>query len=292
MTVMKNLRSLLFMPGNNPGMLVSADNLGADVIIYDLEDAVALAEKDAARDLVANALRTMTYENSFVTVRMNPTDSPYWEDDLNAILPLHPDGLVIPKATLESVRVIENYVDEFYGRMGSLHDLRFLLLVESALGVTQLDELAEFSEKTDALLLGGEDYSVSMGVARTRESKELEYARFRLATAAHAHGLEAIDTPYTDIDDQEGLIKDTEFIRSIGMTGRLIINPRQIRDVHEILSPTQDEVENALAILDEAKIAEEEGRGVFSFKGKMVDKPVIDRAENLVAAARNWGLLS
>lgn len=292
MTVMKNIRSLLFMPGNNPGMLVSADNLGADVIIYDLEDAVALAEKDAARDLVANALRTMTYENSLITVRMNPIDSPYWEDDLNAILPLNPDGLVIPKANLESVAVVENYIDDFYKRTDNKHDLRFLLLVESALGVTQLDDLAGLSERTDALLLGGEDYSVSMGVERSKKSKELEYARFRLATAAHAYGLEAIDTPYTDIDDTEGLIEDTKFIRSIGMTGRLIINPRQIRDVHEILSPTQDEIENALAILDEAKIAEEEGRGVFSFKGKMVDKPVIDRAENLVAAARNWGLIS
>lgn len=121
MTVMKNIRSLLFMPGNNPGMLVSADNLGADVIIYDLEDAVALAEKDAARDLVANSLRTMTYENSLITVRMNPTDSPYWQDDLNAILPLHPDGLVIPKASLESVRTVESYVNEFYSRMDSKH---------------------------------------------------------------------------------------------------------------------------------------------------------------------------
>ncbi|MDY4196666.1 MAG: aldolase/citrate lyase family protein, partial [Peptoniphilaceae bacterium] len=108
---MKNLRSLLFMPGNNPGMLVSADNLGADAIIYDLEDAVSLTEKDAARDLVRHALETIPFENSYVTVRINPTDSPYWKEDLEAVLPCEPDGLVIPKASVESLREVETYIE-------------------------------------------------------------------------------------------------------------------------------------------------------------------------------------
>lgn len=288
----KNIRSMLFMPGNNPGMLVSADNLGADVIIYDLEDAVTLTEKDAARDLVANSLKTLTFDNSVITVRINPTDSPYWEKDLDAILPFNPDGIVIPKATIESVKTIESYVDAFYKKNNISHNLRFLLLIESALGITQLSEIATISNRTDALLLGGEDYSVSMGINRTRESKELEFARFMMATVARAHDLEAIDTPFTDIEDTEGLINDTKFIRSIGMSGKLVINPRQIGEIHQILSPTQEEIDNALMILEEARSAEKEGRGVFSFKGKMVDKPVIDRAENLIKAAKNWGLVS
>lgn len=288
---MKNLRSLLFMPGNNPGMLVSADNLGADAVIYDLEDAVSLDEKDAARDLVKNALETVSFENSYVTVRINPIDSPYWEDDLAAVLPAMPDGIVIPKASVEAVRAIEEVVERTYREMGEDHDLKFLMLIESAMGVLHAEEIAASSDRIVALLLGAEDYSVDMGVARTPGSKEIEFARFKLATVARAYGLDAVDTPYTDIDDTEGLIEDTKFARSIGFTGRLVIGPRQIEDIHRVLSPTQAEIDRALAILDAAQEAKERGLGVFSFNGKMVDRPVILRAEKLVASAREWGLI-
>lgn len=288
---MKNLRSLLFMPGNNPGMLVSADNLDADLIIYDLEDAVSLDEKDAARILVKNALINVPFNNSFVTVRINPIDSPYWRDDLEAILPARPDGIVIPKASVESVQVIEHFVEKFNSDHGIDDDLRFLMLVETAAGIIEADKIAAASDRIDALLLGGEDYSVSIGVKRTKSSKELEYARFRLATVAKAFGLDAIDTPYTDIDDMEGMIEDTKFVKSIGFNGRLIINPRQIPHIHEIFNPTKEELQEALAILDAAKEAEEKGLGVFSFKGKMVDKPVITRASNLVNSAKDWGVI-
>ena len=291
---MKNLRSLLFMPGNNPGMLVSADNLGADAIIYDLEDAVSLTEKDAARDLVRHALETIPFENSYVTVRINPTDSPYWKEDLEAVLPCEPDGLVIPKASVESLREVETYIENHWKARGIDRkdcDLRFLMLVETARGITEAEQIAQASSRIDALLFGGEDYSVSMGIARTKESKELEYARFRLATAAKAFGKDAIDTPYTDVEDFDGLEADTRFVRSIGMNGRLVINPRQIPIIHDVFSPTSSELEAAQAILHAAEKAREEGLGVFSYRGKMVDKPVIDRAENLVRSAREWGMI-
>lgn len=289
---MKNLRSMLFMPGNNPGMLVSADNLDADLIIYDLEDAVSLDEKDSARSLVKNALTEVPFNNSYITVRINPIDSPYWQDDLDAILPARPDGIVIPKASVEAVQVIEQYIEQFYKDHDMEdEDLRFLMLVESAAGIVDVDNIAQASPRIDALLLGGEDYSVSMGIKRTRESKELEYARFRLVTAAKAFGLDAIDTPYTDIDDMEGMEADTRFVKSIGFNGRLVINPRQITTVHDIFTPTKQELEESMAILDAAKEAEEKGLGVFSFKGKMVDKPVITRASNLVKSAKDWGVL-
>lgn len=280
------------MPGNNPGMLVSADNLDADLIIYDLEDAVSLDEKDAARILVKNALLNIPFNNSYVTVRINPVDSPYWQDDLKEILPAKPDGIVIPKASVESVESIEQYIEKFNLEHGVEEDnLRFLMLVETAAGIIDADKIAKSSDRIDALLLGGEDYSVSMQVKRSKSSKELEYARFRLATVAKAFGLDAIDTPYTDIDDIEGMVEDTKFVKSIGFNGRLVINPRQIPSIHKIFTPTKDELEESIAILDAAKEAEEQGLGVFSFKGKMVDKPVITRALNLVNSAKDWGVL-
>ncbi len=291
---MNNLRSMLFMPGNNPGMLVSADQLGADAIIYDLEDAVSLEEKDSARELVKNALINLAFEHSFVTVRMNPIDSPYWQDDLDAILPAEPDGIVIPKASVEAVQTVEKYVNDFYDKQQVKEEdrtIRFLLLIEDAAGIINADKIAASTNRADALLLGGEDYSVSMGVERTDDSKELEYARFRLATCARAFHLDALDTPFTDINDEEGLKKDTAFSKQIGFNGRLVINPRQIPAIHRIFTPSQEKIEDAQIVLQAAEDARKNGKGVFSFRGKMVDKPVISRAENLVKAAKEWGLL-
>lgn len=291
---MNNLRSMLFMPGNNPGMLVSADQLGADAIIYDLEDAVSLGEKDSARELVKNALINLAFEHSFVTVRMNPIDSPYWQDDLDAILPAEPDGIVIPKASVEAVQTVEKYVNDFYDKQQVKEEdrtIRFLLLIEDAAGIINADKIAASTNRADALLLGGEDYSVSMGVDRTDDSKELEYARFRLATCARAFHLDALDTPFTDINDEEGLKKDTAFSKQIGFNGRLVINPRQIPAIHRIFTPSQEKIEDAQIVLQAAEDARKNGKGVFSFRGKMVDKPVISRAENLVKAAKEWGLL-
>lgn len=288
---MKNRRSMLFMPGNNPGMLVTADVLGADSVIYDLEDAVSLQEKDAARDLVKSALTNVPFSHSEKTVRINPTDSPYWEEDLEAIVPTGPDAIVVPKASVESVRLVTEKIDAIQKSQGTSYDIRLLLLVETAMGIATVEQIAGCSDRVDALLLGGEDLSVDLGVERTRTSKELEYARFRLTTAAHAFGLDSLDTPFTDVDDIEGLTMDTNFSRSIGFTGRLLINPRQVEDVHAIFSPKPEEIQNAQAILEAAKEAEEQGLGVFSFKGKMVDLPVIRRAENLVESAKNWGLI-
>jgi len=288
---MKHLRSMLFIPGNNPGMLVSADLLDADAVIFDLEDAVAPDEKDAARDLVHNALINVEFEHALVFVRINPTDSPYWHADLEAVLGAMPDGLVIPKASVASVRAVDELVDAYYRERDIDWKLDYYLLVETAAGVVDLERIATGSERIGGLLLGGEDYSVSMGINRTKGSEELSYARFKLATVARAFDLDAIDTPFTDIDDTNGLIEDTRRAKSIGFNGKLIINPRQIPIVHELFSPGREEIEQAQAILSAAEAAEARGEGVFSFKGKMVDKPVIDRARRIIRSAEEWGLL-
>ena len=288
---MKNRRSMLFMPGNNPGMLVSADILGADSIIYDLEDAVALDEKDSARTLVRNALSFLKFTHSEITVRINPIDSPYWEKDLEAIIPVLPDGIVIPKASVDAVHSVEQKINEIKKAHNITKNFSFLMLVESARGIMDVNSIAKASPLIQGLLLGGEDYSVDMGIQRTRLSKELEYARFSLTTAAHAYGLDSLDTPFTDVEDFEGLRLDTAFSKSIGFSGRLVINPRQVEESHKIFSPSSAEIERAEAILQAAEEAKQKGLGVFSFKGKMVDLPVIKRAQALYDSAKNWGLI-
>ena len=288
---MKNRRSMLFMPGNNPGMLVSADILGADSIIYDLEDAVSLDEKDSARTLVRNALSFLKFTHSEITVRINPIDSPYWEKDLEAIIPVLPNGIVIPKASVDAVHSVEQKINEIKKAHNITKNFSFLMLVESARGIMDVNSIAKASSLIQGLLLGGEDYSVDMGIQRTRLSKELEYARFSLTTAAHAYGLDSLDTPFTDVEDFEGLRLDTAFSKSIGFSGRLVINPRQVEEIHKIFSPSSAEIERAEAILQAAEEAKQKGLGVFSFKGKMVDLPVIKRAQALYDSAKNWGLI-
>ena len=288
---MKNRRSMLFMPGNNPGMLVSADILGADSIIYDLEDAVSLDEKDSARTLVRNALSFLKFTHSEITVRINPIDSPYWEKDLEAIIPVLPDGIVIPKASVDAVHSVEQKINEIKKAHNITKNFSFLMLVESARGIMDVNSIAKASPLIQGLLLGGEDYSVDMGIQRTRLSKELEYARFSLTTAAHAYGLDSLDTPFTDVEDFEGLRLDTAFSKGIGFSGRLVINPRQVEEIHKIFSPSSAEIERAEAILQAAEEAKQKGLGVFSFKGKMVDLPVIKRAQALYDSAKNWGLI-
>ena len=279
------------MPGNNPGMLVSADILGADSIIYDLEDAVSLDEKDSARTLVRNALSFLKFTHSEITVRINPIDSPYWEKDLEAIIPVLPDGIVIPKASVDAVHSVEQKINEIKKAHNITKNFSFLMLVESARGIMDVNSIAKASSLIQGLLLGGEDYSVDMGIQRTRLSKELEYARFSLTTAAHAYGLDSLDTPFTDVEDFEGLRLDTAFSKSIGFSGRLVINPRQVEEIHKIFSPSSAEIERAEAILQAAEEAKQKGLGVFSFKGKMVDLPVIKRAQALYDSAKNWGLI-
>lgn len=286
---MKTLRTMLFMPGNNPGMLVSADNLEADAIIYDLEDAVSTSQKDAAKDLVANALRTLSYKNSVVTVRINPTDSPYWKDDIRAIIPAGPDGLVIPKSNKDTAKEVFDFIDEFTKENNIENNLKYYMLVESARGILELEDIVKQSDRIEGLLLGAEDYSVDMQVKRTEGSEEIAFARYRIVTVAKAYGLNAIDTPYTDIDNMEGLKKDTKFVKTIGFNGRLIVGPRQVFAVNEMFSPTQAEIEDAKVIVSQAEEAERKGLGVFSFRGKMVDKPIITRSENLLKSAKESG---
>ncbi len=290
---MKRLRrTMLFIPGNNPGMLQSAGVFGADSVILDLEDAVSLQEKDSARILVAKAIAQVDFGASEVVVRINPLNSPYGLLDIGHIAAVRPDALLIPKADAEQIRAAADALDTLES---SCHiengAIKLIPLIESAYGLDTLQEVLRASSRNVAVLFGGEDFTADMGVRRTKAGEEIFYARNRVATACKAWGVDAVDTPFTDVEDMEGLKEDTLKARSLGFGGKAAINPRQVEVIHRCFAPEAREIDYALRIVEAMEEAERQGKGVFSLDGKMVDAPIISRASSTLELAKRLGLL-
>lgn len=285
---MKKLRrTMLFMPGNNPGMLLNAPILGADSVILDLEDAVSIAEKDSARILVREAITNLDYSNVELVVRVNPMDNEFGPIDLDVIGRVKPDALLIPKADEEEIRLVDSKLTEIEKEEGfEENSIKLIPLIETAFGLENVYNVIKASKRVTAILLGGEDLTADMGIKRTKEGEEVFYARNRVATACRAARIDSIDTPFTDTNDPEGLAKDTAKAKSIGMTGKAAINPRQIDVIHSVYAPTEAEIKHSLRVLDAMEEALKEGKGVFALDGKMVDAPVLNRAKNTVELAR------
>ena len=285
-------RTMLFMPGNNPGMLQDAAILGADSIILDLEDAVSLTEKDSARILVRDAIKYIDYSQVEVVVRVNPLDTEFGALDVDMIARVKPDTLLVPKADVEGIRLIDTLLDKIEAEEGfSAGGIKIMALIETAAGLENVSNVIQASKRVVGVLLGGEDLTSDMGIIRTKEGGEIFYARNKVATACRAFKVDSIDTPFTDTNDYEGLAKDTANAKSLGLTGKSAINPRQIEVIHSVFAPTETEIKHALRILDAQEEAKKEGKGVFSLDGKMIDAPVINRAETTVELARRLGLL-
>ncbi len=283
---MKGLRrSFQFVPSNNPGMLMSADILGADSVIFDLEDAVALTEKDAARDLLGEALKTFDYSAIEVVVRINPPDTIFCQEDIRSLKGLPVDSILVPKATTSSIRQALAWMDEA-GYAGSV-----ILLVETAMGVEQVFDIINLDPRIDGVLLGGEDLTSDLGVVRTKQGNEINYARTRVVSACKAAKITCIDTPWTDAEDLAGLKTDTEYARSIGFNSKSSINPRHLPVIHQVFAPKEKEVRYALRVMEAKDLAEQEGKGVFSLDGKMVDAPIIARARQTLELAEALGLI-
>jgi citrate lyase subunit beta/citryl-CoA lyase len=282
---------MLFVPGNQPGMIQSASVLGADSIILDLEDAISLTEKDSARKLVAKALISWSFTNTEVTVRINPIFSAFGMVDLKLMLAVQPDALVIPKAEVEAMKAVEAVIQEFEADQGKQVKTKLLAIIESASGVEYIHEILETSPRIMGVMFGGEDYTSDMGISRTIGGQEIEYARNRIAVACKVHGIDAIDTPFTDVDDHESLYLDARKAKGLGFTGKAAINPRQVSVIHRAFTPDKGEIQFALRVLDAMSLAEQEGKGVFSLDGKMVDAPIIQRARQMVNLAEKLGLV-
>lgn len=269
-------KSMLFMPGNNPGMLFSSSILGADAVIIDLEDAVSASEKDAARILVREYLENFDNSATDILVRVNPTDTPYFEDDIKMLLDIKIDSIMLPKASVESVKKL----DEILTKHNS--DRKIFALIETAMGVEDSLNILSASDRIIGVLLGAEDLTLDLGAERTKESEEIRYSRQKIVAVSKALEIQAIDTPFTDTDDIEGLKKDVEFAKAMGMTGKAAISPRHVFAINEVFSPTDAEVEHAVRVCEGAIDAKEKGLGAWSLDGKMVDAPIIKRAVNLL----------
>jgi len=270
-------RSVLFTPGDQPDKLRKAPDSGADVVVFDLEDGVAPADKDDAREAVNGVLREVDPDCE-VCVRVNPAGIAA-DDDLKAVLDddVRLDGVMLPKVDdAEDVATLGRLLAE----RGS--DLPVLALVESAAGVLNADDIARVDE-TDALLFGAEDYAADVGATRTDEGTEVLYARQRVVAAASAAGVDAIDTLWTDFGDEEGLRADTRRGIEMGYDGKMAIHPRQVAVVNDAFTPDEEAIawaERVLAAREEA-----DGAGVFTVDGEMIDAPLVAQAERILERA-------
>jgi citrate lyase subunit beta/citryl-CoA lyase len=291
---MKQLRrTMLYVPGNNAGMVRDAGIYKADCIMFDLEDSVSVNEKDSARFLVFQALTSLSYPGKELVVRINDPRSQTGKDDLEAIVRTRKAVIRLPKTeNADDVIYCASLIESIEKHMGAVAgSTRMMAAIESAAGVLNAKEIALASKRLIGIALGAEDYVTDLKTTRSPEGIELLFGRSMVLLAARAAGIDAIDSVYSDVNNEEGLRKETALIRQLGFDGKSIINPRQIKIVHEVFTPSEKEIKNALAVLEAILEAERKGSGVISMNGKMVDKPVVTRAENVLSLARAAGVI-
>ena len=285
-------RSMLFLPGNTPNMLINGNCLGSDAVIFDLEDAVSPAEKDAARILVRNTMKYMDFSGCEIIVRINSIDTPYWKKDVDEMLPQKPQLLLLPKTgSAADVKEADAYISEVEDKLGLPRNTVGLMpLIETAMGVENAFAIATASSRVQALFLGAEDLTADLRCKRTKEGREIEYARTRLVVAARAAGVDVYDTPFTDVNDDEGIWTDAELAKALGFTGKASISPRHVEVINAVFSPTQKDIDYAYEVMDAIRLAKEQGKGAIALHGKMIDAPIVTRAEQTIAAAKALGL--
>ncbi len=285
-------RSMLFLPGNNPNMLINGNCLGADSVIFDLEDAVSPDEKDAARILVRNTMRYMDFRGCEIIVRINSIDTPYWQKDIDAILPYTPGLILLPKTgSAADVLAADAYITAAEEKLGiKIGTVGLMPLIETALGVENAFAIASASSRVKALFLGAEDLTADLQCKRTKDGREIEYARTRLVMAARAAGVDVYDTPFTDVNDDEGIENDAMLAKSLGFSGKASISPRHVDVINRVFSPTLSEIDYAYEVMEAIALAKKQGKGAIALHGKMIDAPIVTRAQRTIAMAEALGL--
>ena len=285
-------RSMLFLPGNNPNLLINGNCLGADAVIFDLEDAVSPTEKDAARILVRNTMRYMDFRGCEIIVRINSIDTPYWQEDLDTILPYCPDLILLPKTcSAADVLAADEYMTVLEEKLGlEKNTVGLMPLIETAMGVENSFAIASASKRVKALFLGAEDLTADLQCKRTKEGREIEYARTRLVVAARAAGVDVYDTPFTDVNDDEGIRVDAALAKALGFNGKASISPRHVKVINEVFSPTEKEVDYAYEVMEAIALAKAQGKGAIALHGKMIDAPIVARAQRTIDMAVALGM--
>jgi citrate lyase subunit beta/citryl-CoA lyase len=284
-------RSRLYLPGSEPKYYINAALHTPDAVILDLEDSVHRDEKDAARILVRNTLRAVDFGACERMVRINQL--PLGLEDLAEVVGESPDLILMPKVEdPQQVAEADRMIGELKLRHGIIRPIWIMPILESAMGIENAFPIAIASENVAALTIGLEDYTADMGVAKTLEGRESQYARSRVVNAARAAGVQAIGSVFSDIADIDGLRSWGESSRAMGFEGMGCIHPGQIRVVHEAFTPAAAEIEKAQKIVAAFDDAQKKGLAVVSLGSKMIDPPVVQRALKLVERAKAMGVIS
>lgn len=281
---MYKMRTMLFCPANKPKVYLNAPVFHPDCILFDLEDAVAMTEKDAGRDLLCKAVETLDFGDSMVFARINGTKTPFFEDDVRAIVP---SGIRYMRLAMcdsaDDVRILDQLLCDVEKENG-IEDgtVKIQCSIETARGVLNARESVKASDRIISLSFGAEDYTNSMGTVRTRDGSELSYARTYLPVVAAEAGITAVDTVWSDFKDEEGFAEEVKWAKALGFTGKSCIHPSQINIAHELFSPSEEEIEHAQRVIDAEKEATANGVGVFTVDNKMVDYPIINKARRIL----------
>ncbi len=285
-------RTRLYMPGNNPDLMRNGGLFGADSVILDLEDSVSPGEKDAARLLVRNTLLTIDYFDCERIVRINPLSTEYGAGDLEMVVPYGVDTILVPKCeTAGDIKAVEEIIAGLEKKHSLGYEVLIMPLIETAKGILNAYEIGAASDRVVALCFGAEDFSADIGTERTKEGTESLTARSLLVLGAKAAGVQVIDTVFSDVQDEEGLIASTKEAMALGFEGKGVIHPAQIAPIHAVFSPAPERIEYAKKVVAAIEKARSEGSGVATLGSKMIDAPIETRARKILRLAEALGLL-
>lgn len=287
---MHSRRALLYMPGDNWKMITKSITLGVDSICMDMEDGTAINKKAEARATIAKALQELDFGASEKLARINSVGSGWEQDDVEAVLPYHPDGIVIPKVeSFEQVEWASRIIEDAELKNGwQVNSIRILIGVETAKGILNLKEIAAHP-RLDAIIFGGEDFAASIGAVRTKDAIELLYARQAVIVACAAYDLQPIDIVTIDYKDLEALKVESQFGARLGFSGKQIIHPNQVQAVQEAFTPSAEAIEYARRIVETFEASQKEGKGAYALDGKMIDMPLLKNAQKVLARANAAG---
>jgi citrate lyase subunit beta/citryl-CoA lyase len=281
----------LYLPGNAPGLMINAGLHSADGIILDLEDSVAAERKDEARILVRNALRQVNFYGAERMVRINQGNRGL--EDIRYVVPHNVNLVLIPKCeSAEYIKVVEKEISTIKKKFNLINNVYLMPIIESALGIENSFDIVRGSENIVAVAIGLEDYTADIGVSRTAEGNESFYARTRMVVAAKAAGIQPIDSVFSDVADMEALKKTIMISKSLGFEGMGCIHPRQIAVIKNGFAPDEHEIEKSKKIVLAYESAKRAGLGVVSLGSKMIDPPVVARAQKIIGLAIGMDILS
>lgn len=286
-------RTMMYVSGSSPANIAQATIYGADSLMFDLEDSVSVNEKDAARFVIYHALKTIDFGDTETVVRINAINTETGRQDLEAIVRAKPDVIRLPKTSCaQDVWDAEAMIARIECNIGLEEGtIKLMAALEDPSGILNAREIAKSSKRLIGMAIGAEDFVTSMKTTRSPLGVELATARGLLLMACREAGIYALDTVYSDINNDEGFLEEVKLIKQLGFDGKSCIHPRQIMPVHQVFTPTTKEIDYAIRTFGAIREAEEKHSGVIALNGKMIDLPMVERARRVIRLADAAGIL-